>query len=143
MLIGSIFKYYLPNAAYIVSKVLGKGAFPALMLLAIVFFLQYKTEITANFMVLGTSATLLILLAILCSSLLSRMGHFDNTIQRTIVIEVGMQNAGLATNLAGKHFASEPNAALAAAVSCVWHSISGTFLAAFFRLLDKIKDGSR
>ena len=31
MLIGSIFKYYLPNAASIVSKVLGKVAFPALM----------------------------------------------------------------------------------------------------------------
>ena len=63
--------------------------------------------------------------------------------KRTISIEVGMQNAGLATNLAGNHFAAEPNAALAAAVSCVWHSISGTFLAAFFRLLDKIKGDSR
>lgn len=104
MLIGSIFKYYLPNAASIVSKVLGKVAFPALMLLAIVFFLQYKTEITANFMVLGASATLLILLAILCSSLLSRVGHFDNTIQRTIVIEVGMQNAAQAIAIASSPF---------------------------------------
>jgi len=60
--------------------------------------------------------------------------------KRTISIEVGMQNAGLATNLAGKHFPTEPNAALASAVSCVWHSISGTFLAAFFRIIDKIND---
>ena len=67
--------------------------------------------------------------------MISRMSKAQ---KRTISIEVGMQNAGLATNLATKHFAAEPNAALAAAVSCVWHSISGTFLAGFFILLDKI-----
>lgn len=57
--------------------------------------------------------------------------------KRTISIEVGMQNAGLATNLATHHFASTPEAALASAVSCVWHSISGTFLAGIFRLIDR------
>lgn len=60
--------------------------------------------------------------------------------KRTISIEVGMQNAGLATNLATHHFAASPEAALAAAVSCVWHSISGTFLAGIFRLVDKISE---
>ena len=60
--------------------------------------------------------------------------------KRTISIEVGMQNAGLATNLATHHFASAPEAALASAVSCVWHSISGTFLAGIFRLIDRHND---
>lgn len=60
--------------------------------------------------------------------------------KRTISIEVGMQNAGLATNLATHHFASTPEAALASAVSCVWHSISGTFLAGIFRMLDKMAE---
>ena len=60
--------------------------------------------------------------------------------RRTISIEVGMQNAGLATNLATKHFAAEPNAALASAVSCVWHSISGTLLAGFFRIIDNYQE---
>ena len=69
--------------------------------------------------------------------LLARMSKAQ---RRTISIEVGMQNAGLATNLATKHFAAEPNAAVASAVSCVWHSISGTFLAGFFILLDKIAE---
>ena len=68
------------------------------------------------------------------------LARMNKAQKRTISIEVGMQNAGLATNLATKHFAAEPNAALAAAVSCVWHSISGTFLAAFFMLLDKIAE---
>ena len=60
--------------------------------------------------------------------------------KRTISIEVGMQNAGLATNLATVHFPNTPEAALASAVSCVWHSISGTFLAGIFRLIDKYQE---
>lgn len=60
--------------------------------------------------------------------------------RKTIAIEVGMQNAGLATNLATTtaQFASAPQAAVICAVSCVWHSISGTLLAGFFSWKDKI-----
>jgi len=58
--------------------------------------------------------------------------------KRTISIEVGMQNAGLATVLATKHFVVMPEAAIISAVSCVWHSISGTILANLFVLKDKI-----
>ena len=59
--------------------------------------------------------------------------------KRTISIEVGMQNAGLATNLATTtaQFASTPESAIICAVSCVWHSISGTLLAGFFARMDK------
>ena len=62
--------------------------------------------------------------------------------KRTISIEVGMQNAGLATNLAttSSQFAATPESAVICAVSCVWHSISGTLLAGFFAGLDKKKD---
>ena len=64
--------------------------------------------------------------------------------KRTISIEVGMQNAGLATNLATTtaQFASSPESAIICAVSCVWHSISGTLLAGFFASLDKRKEKS-
>lgn len=62
--------------------------------------------------------------------------------KRTISIEVGMQNAGLATNLATTtaQFAAAPESAVICAVSCVWHSISGTLLAGFFAGLDKNKN---
>lgn len=53
--------------------------------------------------------------------------------RRTISLEVGMQNAGLATVLARAHFPLLPEAAVAAAVSCVWHSVSGTLLAGIYR----------
>lgn len=58
---------------------------------------------------------------------------------RTISLEVGMQNAGLATVLATRHFPLLPEAAIAAAISCVWHSISGTLLAGLFRMMGKGK----
>ena len=59
--------------------------------------------------------------------------------KRTISIEVGMQNAGLATNLASSYFQSLPEAAIASAVSCVWHSITGTLLAGLFIMIDNLK----
>lgn len=55
--------------------------------------------------------------------------------RRTISIEVGMQNAGLATVLAGRHFPLLPEAAVASAICCAWHSITGTLLAALFNRL--------
>lgn len=59
--------------------------------------------------------------------------HFGTAQNRTISIEVGMQNAGLATNLSTNFFmATLPLAVVPCAISCVWHSISGTLLAALF-----------
>lgn len=50
---------------------------------------------------------------------------------RTISIEVGMQNSGLAATLATQYF--DPISALPAAVFSVWHNISGGLLSVFFR----------
>src|SRR5574344_467993 len=59
--------------------------------------------------------------------------------RKTLAIEVGVQNAGLATALCGKFFPTSAEAAIASAVSCVWHSISGTILANAFLWYDKRK----
>lgn len=67
------------------------------------------------------------------------LAKFSNSKCRTVSIEVGMQNAGLATVLSAKHFPTMPEAAIASAVSCVWHSISGALLAGIFNFLDNIK----
>ena len=101
---GSLFKHYCPEAAVKVSKVLGRMAFPALMILAAVFFLQYKTEIAGNFASLGLSAAMLIVVAMACSSGISRIGKLSASIRRTIVIEVGMQNAAQAIAIASSPF---------------------------------------
>ena len=68
-----------------------------------------------------------------------RLAMFNTAKKRTISIEVGMQNAGLATNLATVFFVSQPLAVLPCAISCAWHSISGTLLAGFYLQYDKRK----
>lgn len=104
MLLGIAFKRLRPVAAEKVARVLGKAAFPALMLLAFVFFLQYTTEIIDNFTLLGVAVTVLIFVSMLCSSLLSRISGGGNAERRTIVIEVGMQNAAQAIAIATSPF---------------------------------------
>jgi len=65
---------------------------------------------------------------------------FSEAKKRTISIEVGMQNAGLGTNLATVFFASQPLSVLPCAISCVWHTISGTILAGIFLKYRKGKE---
>ena len=96
MLCGAFFRYWRPRAAQRVHALLGRVAFPALMLLAAVFFVQYASAIVANFGVLGLAAGTLILLAMGAGSLLARVFRLRRAVRRTIVIEVGMQNAAQA-----------------------------------------------
>ena len=104
MLAGIALRHFKPQMAQKVNKVLSKAAFPALMFLALIFFLQYTQEIIDNFAILGIAITALILATMTCSSLLSRAGKFGNAVRRTIVIEVGMQNAAQAIAIATSPF---------------------------------------
>lgn len=54
----------------------------------------------------------------------------DPVVARTVAIEVGMQNSGLAVALATQYFSAA--AALPGALFSVWHNISGSLLAAFW-----------
>lgn len=58
----------------------------------------------------------------------------DSVAARTIAIEVGMQNSGLAVALAQQYFSAA--AALPGAVFSVWHNLSGAGLAAICKRLD-------
>lgn len=63
---------------------------------------------------------------------------FNTPKKRTLSIEVGMQNAGLGTNLTMTFFvASNPMSVVPCAISCAWHSISGTILANIFAYRDR------
>jgi len=93
----------------------------------------------------GVMFFLLVFAVVLCHNSLGyltgysvgRLSGFSKAKKRTISIEVGMQNAGLATVLASTFFAvSCPLAVIPCAVSCAWHSISGTILATWFRNSD-------
>ncbi len=56
-----------------------------------------------------------------------RLLGFDESVCRTLAIEVGMQNSGLAATLGKLYFS--PLAALPGALFSVWHNLSGSLLA--------------
>lgn len=72
-----------------------------------------------------------------------RLTRMNRPKRRTLSIEVGMQNAGLATVLAGRHFPAMPEAAVAAAICCVWHSVTGTLLAGVYNVLDRLRNSQK
>lgn len=104
VLIGIGINYIWPKAAAKIDVVLGKLAFPLLILLITVFYIQHHRTILENIGILGLCVTALILTAIGCSSLLSRLVRTDNRQRRTVVIEVGMQNAAQAIAIASSPF---------------------------------------
>ena len=74
------------------------------------------------------------------------LGYFFGTLvgantakKRTLAIEVGVQNAGLATGLSTKFFPNSAESAVVAAVATIWHSVSGSVLANLFSWWDKRK----
>jgi BASS family bile acid:Na+ symporter len=62
---------------------------------------------------------------------ITRLLGYDVQTSRTVAIEVGMQNSGLSVALALKYFS--PVSALPGALFSIWHNLSGSLLAAFWR----------
>ena len=104
ILLGAYVRKKWNNTADRLNRILSKIAFPALLLLAGIFFVQHRQTIYENIQILGACITLLILLAISGAALLSRMFKFNTSTRRTIVIEVGMQNAAQAIAIASSPF---------------------------------------
>ena len=65
--------------------------------------------------------------------MVARVLRYPRIVARTVSIEVGMQNGGLATALAKKNFAMEPLAAVPAVFSSVVQNIVGSIVAAWWR----------
>ena len=100
VLLGIGIHYAWPKAAEKMDKLLTKLAFPLLLVLITVFYIQHHRTILDSIGVLGLCVTALILVAIGCSSLLSRLVKNNAQQRRTVIIEVGMQNAAQAIAIA-------------------------------------------
>ena len=100
ILIGLFIGMKWKQAAQRIHNVLKRIAFPALILLATDFFIQHKDTIIEKFPSLGLCITVLILLAMGGGALLSYAFRLKGAERRTIVIEVGMQNAAQAITVA-------------------------------------------
>lgn len=104
IVLGILLRYYRQNTATRISAVLSKLAFPLLMLLAGLFFIGNRASIIEYFGLLGISVTAMLLAAIALAALLCLIFRLRKNERRTIVIEVGMQNAAQAIAVATSPF---------------------------------------
>lgn len=104
ILIGIGIRHRWHDVAVRIDRVLSRLAFPALMLLAGIFFVQHRATIAEHFATLGTAVTLLLLCAIAVAAALCCLFRLHTQERRTIVIEVGMQNAAQAIAIASSPF---------------------------------------
>lgn len=98
--VGFVVNIFRPGAAEKIHNVLKRIAMPALVLLVTVFFFQHKQTIVAEFGALGLTMSLLILASTGCGALLSWAMRLTQKERRTLVIEIGMQNAAQAITIA-------------------------------------------
>ncbi|MGN0916443.1 MAG: bile acid:sodium symporter family protein [Succinivibrio sp.] len=104
ILLGVFTRRMFPNAALKLDKVLSKVAFPALVILATIFFIQHHHEISSYLDKLGFAVFILVMCAVAVASVLSRIFKTSSKTRRTIVIEVAMQNAAQAIAIAASPF---------------------------------------
>ena len=112
---------------------------PYLSLVSMVAILLIIAAVVAGSQAHIASVGLVVLLGVILHNALGLLGGywggrllgFDEAICRTLAIEVGMQNSGLAAALGKLYFT--PLAALPGALFSVWHNLSGSLLAGYWR----------
>jgi BASS family bile acid:Na+ symporter len=142
MLLSILYMVIIPvSAGVVLDHVAGKilkpvrPVFPLLSVIAIVFIIAIIVSLNAH-QVHQIGATVLIAVMLHNSTGLF-LGYFTSRLLgyspaecRTLAIEVGMQNSGLAVALAIKYFTA--TAALPGAIFSIWHNLSGSVLAGFW-----------
>lgn len=120
-----------------------KDVLPLISVVAVVAIVA--AVVSANSQRLMQVGHLVVIVIIIHNSLGYMLGYFLGKVCKfniakckTISIEVGMQNAGLASSLASTHFAYMALAAVPGAIGSVWHCISGSIVANI--MAAKIKD---
>ena len=124
---GIVINHYLHKQLKSVQQM-----FPLVSVFAIVFIIAIIVALNADklaqlSLVLLIAVALHNLLGLITGYSLTRLLGYREKECRTLAIEVGMQNSGLAVAMALKYFA--PAAALPGALFSIWHNLSGSLLA--------------
>lgn len=131
VLIGTLLNSWLSLKLKLIQPI-----FPLLSTLAIVFIIAIIVALNhENFTVLA----LPVLLAVCLHNFMGLVAgygipwllKYDSKTCRTVCIEVAMQNSGLSVALAIKYFSI--TTALPGAIFSIWHNVSGSLLALFWR----------
>ena len=145
VLLGIGMHYAWPKAAEKMDQVLTKLAFPLLLVLITVFYIQHHKTILEHIGILGLCVTVLILVAIGCSSLLSRLVKNNASQRRTVIIEVGMQNAAQAIAIASSPliFANEEMAIPAILYSLMMNIVLLSYVGVVRTHINRTNHGNR
>ncbi|MBD3634919.1 MAG: bile acid:sodium symporter family protein [Methylophaga sp.] len=135
VLSGMLLNQFLPRMIKPVQGVCPLVATLAIVLIIAIVFALNKDSMAALSLALLTAVVLHNALGLTLGYLAGRCFGYSESICRTLAIEVGMQNSGLAVALALKNFAAM--AALPGALFSIWHNISGSILAAWWQWRDK------
>lgn len=94
---------------------------------------QSADALSENAVRLTAAVTLLHVIGFSAGYLLARRCGTSRQVARTVSIECGMQNGGMAAMLAKTHFQSNPLTAVPAVFSAIMQNILGSLLAAWWR----------
>jgi BASS family bile acid:Na+ symporter len=111
-------------------------ALPIVSTLAIVFIIAIvvslnQSKLLTNGAIMLAAVVLHNLLGFALGYLFAKLFGMNLAKRTAVMLETGMQNSGLGAALAAAHF--NPVAAVPSALFSVWHNLSGSVLAAWFR----------
>ena len=129
---------------FVINRFFGKITQKAVavlpMISTIAICLIIATVVSHNAEKIYTSGVLVMVVVVLhnllgyaCGFGLGKLLRLTPEKVKALSIEIGMQNSGLATSLAGTAFSDLAMATVPGALFSVWHNISGAILAAFYR----------
>ncbi|MDZ4287223.1 MAG: bile acid:sodium symporter family protein [Prosthecobacter sp.] len=133
VLIGVLCNVKFPGMVAAVSRFGPPVSVVALVMITCGIVSQNAQAVIANAGRLAVGATLLHVVGFGLGYVVARVLRYPEQVARTISIEVGMQNGGLAVALAKKNFVTEPLAAVPAVFSSVIQNIIGGLLATWWR----------
>lgn len=131
--IGVLIRWKLPHTADHIGACGPTVAVLAFTLVTGGIVAASADSIAANFGSLVLAATVLHLMGFGIGYGVAKLIRFPESVARTVSIEVGMQNGGMAAALARAHFAAMPLTAAGAVFSGVMQNIVGGFLAAWWK----------
>ena len=129
--LGLLINKLFGNVTQKVSDALPTVSVTAICLIVASVVSHNSEKILSTGLVIFAVVVLHNLFGYLCGYLIGVLFKMDLPRKKAIAIEVGMQNSGLATTLAGSAFPDLTMATVPGAVFSVWHNISGAVLAGF------------
>lgn len=131
--VGVLLRWLLPRAADRIGACGPTIAMLAFVLVTGGIVAASAEAIATHFGKLMLAALGLHLLGFALGYAISKLLRFPEPVARTVSIEVGMQNGGMAAALARQHFAAMPLAAAAGVFSGVVQNVLGGLLATFWK----------